>query len=64
MNKSGRAERERERERERQTETERDRERERENHSINQSTSFYEGSGEDSRSLYIQPLPMRETTIS
>ena len=64
MNKSGRAERERERERERGRQRQRETERERENHSINQSTSFYEGSGEDSRSFYIQPLPMRETTIS
>ena len=27
-------------------------------------TLFSEGSGEDSRSFYIQPLPMRETTIN
>ena len=46
--------RERERERERE-ERERERERERE------YTLFYEGSGEDSRSFYIQPSPMRET---
>ena len=31
---------------------------------MNEWTLFYEGSGEDSRSFYIQPLPMRETTIN
>ena len=31
---------------------------------INFFSFFYEGSGEDSRSFYIQPSPMRETTIN
>ena len=30
----------------------------------NESTLFYGGSGEDSRSVYIQSSPMRETTIN
>jgi len=31
---------------------------------MNKITLFYRGSGENSRSFYIQPSPMRETTIN
>ena len=31
---------------------------------MNKLYFFYEGSGEDSRSFYIQPSPMRETTVN
>ena len=52
--------RQRERERERERERgERERERERENEWMNK-LYFYEGSGEDSRSFYIQPSLERE----
>ena len=31
---------------------------------MNEKNVFYKGSGEESRSFYIQPSPMRETTIN
>ena len=40
------------------------REREREREWMNEWTLFYEGCQEDSRSFYIQPSPMRETTMN
>ena len=42
----------------------REREKEREENEWKNKLNFYEGSGEDSRSFYIQPSPMMETTIN